>query len=166
MPDERVAIFPGSFDPITLGHVDVVGRATALFDRVIIAVLVNAAKSPWFSVEERIALIRASVAGIERVEVEAYGGLRVDFVRARRAVAVVRGLRTAAEFSDEWQIALTNRHLNPACETVFVMPSAAHLFVSSRLVREVASHGGSLDGLVPVPVSSALAARRTAGGAR
>jgi pantetheine-phosphate adenylyltransferase len=159
MTNPRLAVFPGSFDPMTNGHLDMIGRAATLFDRVVVAVLVNASKQPWFSNDERVAMIRESIEGLPNVEVDTFGGLLADYVKARGAVAVVRGLRTAAEFSDEWQIALTNRHLNPACETVFLLPSVTQLFVSSRLVREVASYGGPLDGLVPPGVARRLAER-------
>ena len=156
----RLAVVPGSFDPPTNGHLDIVRRSAALFDRVIVAVLVNSAKQPWFTAAERVEMMREALAGMPSVEVEPFDGLLADYVRLRGASAVVRGLRTAAEFSDEWQMALMNRHLNDACETVFVVPSVPTVFVSSRLVREVSSLGGSVDGFVPPGVARRLAERR------
>lgn len=153
----RLAVVAGSFDPPTLGHVDLVERAVRLFDRVVVAVLHNRAKQPLFSVEERVALLRDLTASLPTVEVDQFDGLLADYVARRGAVAVVRGARTAGEFSDEWSIALANRHLNPAFDTVFVVPSAATMHVSSRVVREIASFGGSVDGLVAPPVAAALA---------
>jgi pantetheine-phosphate adenylyltransferase len=158
-PAPRIGVFAGTFDPLTNGHLDVIERAVMLFDRVVVAVLLNAAKTPIFSVDERIQMIRDVTSGMSGVEVDTFDGLLVEYVRKRQAAAVIRGLRTAAEFADEWQLALMNRHLNPACETVFLMPSAAHMYVSARLVREVASHGGPLEGLVPRPVAERLTAR-------
>jgi pantetheine-phosphate adenylyltransferase len=156
----RLAVVPGSFDPPTNGHLDIVRRSAALFDRVIVAVLVNSAKQPWFTAAERVEMMREALAGTPGVEIETFDGLLADYVRLRGASAVVRGLRTAAEFSDEWQMALMNRHLNDACETVFVVPSVPTVFVSSQLVREVSSLGGSVDGLVPPGVARRLAERR------
>ena len=153
----RLAVVAGSFDPPTLGHVDLVERAVRLFDRVVVAVLHNRAKQPLFSVDERLALLRDLTASLPTVEVDQFDGLLADYVARRGAVAVVRGVRTAGEFSDEWSIALANRHLNPAFDTVFVVPSAATMHVSSRVVREIASFGGSVDGLVAPPVAAALA---------
>ena len=156
----RLAVVPGSFDPPTNGHLDIVRRSAALFDRVIVAVLVNSEKQPWFTAAERVDMMREAAAGIANVEVDTFDGLLADYVRLRGASAVVRGLRTAAEFSDEWQMALMNRHLNDGCETVFVVPSVPTVFVSARLVREVTSLGGSVDGLVPPGVARRLAERR------
>ena len=155
----RLAVVPGSFDPPTNGHLDIVRRSAALFDRVIVAVLVNSSKQPWFTAADRVEMMREALAGMPGVEVDTFDGLLADYVRMRGASAVVRGLRTAAEFSDEWQMALMNRHLNDACETVFVVPSVPTVFVSARLVREVSSLGGSIDGLVPPGVARRLAAR-------
>ena len=153
----RLAVVAGSFDPPTLGHVDLVERAVRLFDRVVVAVLHNRAKQPLFSVDERLALLRDLTAALPTVEVDQFDGLLADYVARRGAVAVVRGVRTAGEFSDEWSVALANRHLNPAFDTVFVVPSAATMHVSSRVVREIASFGGPIDGLVAPSVAAALA---------
>jgi pantetheine-phosphate adenylyltransferase len=156
----RLAVVPGSFDPPTNGHLDIVRRSAALFDRVIVAVLVNSAKQPWFTAAERVEMMREALIGTAGVEVETFDGLLAEYVRLRGASAVVRGLRTAAEFSDEWQMALMNRHLNDGCETVFVVPSVPTVFVSARLVREVSSLGGSVEGLVPPGVARRLIERR------
>jgi pantetheine-phosphate adenylyltransferase len=155
----RLAVLAGSFDPLTNGHLDVIVRTTRLFDRVIVAVLINPAKSPLFTVQERVAMIREATVRVPGVEVDAFDGLLAEYVRRRRATAIVRGLRTSTEFSDEWPIAMMNRRLNPDCETVFVVPSVEHLCVSSRLVREIASLGGPVDGLVPPTVAARLVER-------
>ncbi len=155
----RLAVLAGSFDPPTNGHVDMITRAAALFDRVVVALLVNPAKQPLFALDERLEMMRELVAQMPAVEIDTFDGLLADYVRKRNAAAVVRGLRTAAEFSEEWQMALMNRHLNPACETVFLVPAAEHMQISSRLVREIASLGGPVTGLVAPSVEARLARR-------
>lgn len=155
----RLAVFAGSFDPLTNGHLDVIERSVALFDRVVVAVLRNTGKTPLLSCEARVALIRASVVAWPSVEVDTFEGLLADYVRARGALVVVRGVRSAPEFAEEAQMALMNRHLNSACETVFLASSPAHLHIASRLVREIATLGGDVSGLVPVPVANALRQR-------
>jgi len=157
-----IALFPGSFDPLTNGHADVIARSARLFDQLIVAVLVNRDKHSLFTVDERIGVIKDVIRGLPDpgcVSVEAFDGLLVDVVRRTHASAVVRGLRTATEFSDEWQMALMNRHLEPACETVFMLPSAECTYISSRLVKDIAAHGGPLDGLVPAPVAALFASK-------
>lgn len=159
----RLAVCPGSFDPLTNGHLDMIVRAAHLFDHVTVAVLANPGKHPLFTIGERVTMIRQAIAGTphaSRVDVDTFDGLLADYVRQHHAVAVVRGLRTTAEFSEEAQMAMMNRHLNAQCETVFLAPSPEVAFVSSRLVREIAALGGPLDGLVPPVVAAALAARR------
>jgi pantetheine-phosphate adenylyltransferase len=157
MPEgSRLAIVPGSFDPPTNGHVDIIARSAALFDRVVVALLINPAKQPLFGLDERLEMMREIVAGMPAVEVDTFHGLLADYVRRRAAVAVVRGLRTSAEYAEEWPMALMNRHLNAACETVFLVPDAAHLPISARLVREIASLGGPVAGLVPPAVAARL----------
>ena len=158
--ESRIAVFAGSFDPLTNGHADVIGRSARLFDRLIVAVLVNASKQPLFSVDERVAMIRSVVAGHPQVEVATFDGLLADYARRRGATVAVRGLRTAAEFTEEWQMALVNRHLHAGLETLFMPASAEFAHISSRLVKEIASLGGPIDGLVPAAVAAHLANRR------
>jgi pantetheine-phosphate adenylyltransferase len=161
MPAEsRIAVYPGSFDPLTNGHVDIIRRGAALFDRIIVAVLVNVDKRPLFSVDERLAMIREAFDGAPRVEVDTFDGLLVDYAARRQANAIVRGLRAVSDFEYEMQMALMNRHLSPALETVFMMPAEQYTYVSSRLVREVAALGGSVTGLVPAHVEARLAGRQ------
>ncbi|MEO8071334.1 MAG: pantetheine-phosphate adenylyltransferase [Acidobacteriota bacterium] len=155
----RTAVFAGSFDPLTNGHVDIITRSARLFDRVVIAVLINASKRPLFTIDERVGMIRAVVADHPNVEVATFEGLLAEFVQRRGATVVIRGLRTASEFSDEWQMAMANRHLYGDFETLFLMPSATLTYISSHLVKEIAALGGSLSGLVPPVVAAALRER-------
>ena len=155
-----VAVYPGSFDPITNGHLDIVGRAVAVFERVVIGVLANPRKSPFLPVDERIAIIEAALAeaGVaERVGVASFEGLTIDFCRAQGATAIVRGLRAISDFESEMQMAHNNRVLAPEVDTVFFMTSVANGFVSSSLVKEIAAFGGDVSTMVP---SAALAALR------
>ncbi len=152
----KVAVYPGSFDPITLGHLDVVVRANRLFDRVIVAVAKREEKHPLFSWEERIALARQATAGIAGVMVEGFDGLLVDFVRAKGADAVVRGLRAVMDFDYEFQMALTNRKMAPEVETIFFVPSEKFFYLSSSLVRELARAGAELSCFAPPVVVAAL----------
>ncbi len=152
----RTAIYPGSFDPIHNGHLDVIGRAAKLCGRVIVAVAVNHAKTGLFSMEERVGLIRAASAHIPGVEVKSFGGLLVDFVRAEGGDAVIRGLRAVSDFEYEFQMALMNRSLDGNFETLFLVPSQEHIYLSSRIVKEVASLGGQIDRFVPGVVREAL----------
>jgi len=156
-PAERVAVYPGTFDPITNGHIDIIERGSRLFDRVIVAILSNQDKSPIFSVEERVRLIHQSLGSMPSVTVETFSGLLVDYARDHGARAIVRGLRAVSDFEFEFQMALMNRRLGPDVETVFMMPSETYSYLSSRLVKEVASLGGDISGLVPAPVARAVA---------
>ena len=156
---QRLAVFPGSFDPLTTGHVDVVRRVARLFDRVVVAVLRNTGKATMFSVDDRLAMLREVFAGDPQVEVDAFQGLLVDYARAKRAVAIVRGVRTSSDLEYERQLALTNRHLNSEVETVLVLPAAEVAHISSSLVREIVSLGGSATGLVPAAIDSWLERR-------
>lgn len=158
-PGPRTAVLAGSFDPVTLGHVDLLRRALAFADRVIVAVSVNAAKQPLFTLEERAAMVRAAIGDDPRVEVAALDGLLVAFAERAGATLLVRGLRTGADFDYEGGMAQMNRHVAPGIDTIFLVPSPAVGFVSSTLVREVARLGGSVDGLVPPNVAEALARR-------
>jgi pantetheine-phosphate adenylyltransferase len=156
----RVAVFPGSFDPMTMAHLDVAGRAAQLFDRLIIGVLHNPKKSPLFEIGERVDLIRASVAELgEHVEVESFDGLTVEFAERKGAGFIVRGLRAISDFEAELQMAHTNRKLERRVDTVFLMTALEYGFVSSSLAKEVAQFGGDVGGMVPGPVAAALARR-------
>ena len=160
--DPRVAVYPGSFDPVTNGHLDLIQRSTRIFDRVIVAVLVNAGKSPLFGPDERVIMARDAVRGLEGVEVEAFDGLLVDYVARVGAGVVVRGLRAVSDFEYEYQMALMNRRLNDEVETVFMMPAEQYVYISSRLVKEVCMLGGSVRGLVPELVEQRLIEKRAA----
>ncbi len=153
------AVYPGSFDPVTNGHLDLVRRASQLFDEVVVALLRNPAKGEAFPVPERLEMLRAATAGMARVSVDAFDGLLVDYLRQVGARVIVRGLRAVSDFEYEFQMALMNRRLAPDVETVYLMPAETYTYLSSRLVREVASLGGSVEGLVPEEVAQALARR-------
>lgn len=155
----RLAVFPGSFDPPHYGHLDIVRRALAIFDDVLIAVLRNEEKRPLFTVEERVELMRTVVAGEARCRVESFSGLLVDFTERVGAGAIVRGLRALSDFDYEFQMALMNRRLNSRVETVFMMPKEEYSYVSSRLVKEVGALGGDVAGLVPPAVLESLRAK-------
>jgi pantetheine-phosphate adenylyltransferase len=156
----RVAVFPGSFDPMTNAHLDVARRAAALFDRLVVGVLNNPRKSPLFSVEERIAQITDAVAEFgANVEVAGFDGLTVDFARRHQAEFIVRGLRAVSDFEAELQMAHTNRKLQPGVDTVFLMSALDFGYLSSSLAKEVAQFGGEITGMVPAPVAAALRAR-------
>jgi pantetheine-phosphate adenylyltransferase len=156
----RIAVYPGTFDPITCGHLDLVDRGRHHFDRLIVAVLGNEAKgAPLFSVEERLELIRESVAAWDGVEADSFDGLLVDYAEQVGATMILRGIRAVTDLEYEMQMAMMNRRLRPELETVFMVPNEAYSYVSSRLVREVARLGGKIEGLVPPPVATALAQR-------
>ncbi|MCB9541386.1 MAG: pantetheine-phosphate adenylyltransferase [bacterium] len=155
----RVALYPGSFDPITAGHVDIIRRGLEIFDRIEIAVAVNIRKTPTFPDDERIEMLREVFAGEPRVEVVQFSGLLIDYARKRGIRSVLRGLRAISDFEYEFQMASMNRRLTDAVDFVFLMTSEEHYFVSSSLVREVAMNGGDVTGLVPESVARRLAAR-------
>ena len=156
----RLAVYPGSFDPLTNGHVDIIKRGGRLFDRIVVAILLNLEKAPLFTAEERVAAAREVFKEQPNVEVDTFGGLLVDYARQREASAIVRGLRAISDFEYELQMALMNRRLNSEIETVFMMPAEPYTYVSSRLVKEVFALGGSIDGLVPAVVETQLRAKR------
>jgi len=152
----KTAVYPGSFDPITNGHLDVIERAAKLFDKVIVAVIRNPEKKPHFSFKERMEMLKHSVPHCKNVEVESFDGLLVDYVRGRKACAVVRGLRAVSDFDYEFQMALTNRRMAPEIETVFLMTDYRYSYLSSSFVKQIADLGGDIRGLVPVPVAKKL----------
>lgn len=156
---KRTAVYPGMFDPVTHGHLDLADRGRRHYDRLILAVLRNDTKQPLFSLDERIALVREAVEGWSNVEVDSFDGLLVDYARSVDASVILRGIRVASDFEYEMQMAMMNRHLSPELETVFLVPTEAYSYVSSRLVREVAGLGGNVDNLVPANVSEALKQR-------
>lgn len=160
--DKVLAIYPGSFDPLTNGHVDIIRRGARLFDRIVIAVLNNIEKAPLFTVPERVDIAREAFAGHANVEVDTFDGLLVDYARKRGAGVIVKGLRAVSDFEFEMQMALMNRRLNPDVETVFMMPTQPYTFVSSRLVKEVVALGGSVHGLVPESVEKRLREKKLA----
>lgn len=153
----KVAIYPGSFDPITNGHLDVARRAATMFDRVIVAVARNAEKTPMFSVQERVALTRGAVQNVKNVTVEAFDGLLVEYARRKKALVIVRGLRAVSDFEYELQLALMNRRLEPRVETIFLAPKDEYTFISSRMVKEIAKLGGDVGAFVPLAVKRAMA---------
>jgi pantetheine-phosphate adenylyltransferase len=157
------AIYPGSFDPVTLGHIDVIERALRLFDEVIVAAAPSEGKSPLFPIEERLELIRASLPGESRLKVKQLDGLLVDFVTAEQAQVIVRGLRAVSDFEFEFQMALMNRRLAANVETIFLMPKEDYSYISSRIVKEVARLGGDVSGVVSPPVAEALRKQFTGG---
>ena len=152
----KKALFPGSFDPVTNGHVDVIARATKLFDKIIVTVAVNAEKNPMFTVEERVDLLEKVCADFPEVEIASFNGLLVDAVTQFDVTAVIRGLRAISDFEYEFQMAMMNRSLDPRCETVFLMPGPSYSFLSSRMIKEIASLGGDISSFVPKIVADAL----------
>ncbi|HEX5503327.1 MAG TPA: pantetheine-phosphate adenylyltransferase [Thermomicrobiales bacterium] len=165
----KTAIYPGTFDPPTMGHVDVARRAARIFDRLILVIATRQGKAPLFTTEERIALVRAALADVHNVVVDSFSGLTVDYARQVGAVAIVRGLRAVSDFEDEFTLAHMNEAMAPGIETVLFMTSPEYAFVSSSLIKEVASLRGNVDGMVPDGVEAALrrrfATREAAGGA-
>ena len=157
--NETTAVYPGTFDPVTNGHLDIIRRGSRLFSKVIVAILRNPEKLPLFTVTERASLIGAAVAPLGNVRVDTFDGLLVDYARSQGATAIVRGLRAISDFEYELQMAMMNRRLHKEVETVFMMPSESYFYLSSRLVREVVMLGGSVEGLVPDPVVRALAVK-------
>ncbi|MEO7598930.1 MAG: pantetheine-phosphate adenylyltransferase [Opitutus sp.] len=152
----RHCIYPGTFDPITYGHLDVLSRASKLFDQVTVAIAENAGKSPLFSTPDRLAMVQSSVAQFPNVSVTSFSGLLVDFAVAQKATAIIRGLRALSDFEFEFNMALMNRHLEPRIETIFVMPNEQFSYTSSSLVKQVAKFGGDVSHFVPPNVGEAL----------
>jgi pantetheine-phosphate adenylyltransferase len=156
---KRTAIYPGSFDPVTNGHLDIIHRGKHLFDQVIVGVSKNSQKSAYFSLDERLAFLRKALLGRPGIQVESFAGLLAHHIKERRAVAVIRGLRAVSDFEYEFQMALMNRRQNTQFETVFLMPDERYTYLSSSLVREISRLGGTVRGLVPIPVEAALKKR-------
>jgi len=159
----RTVIYPGSFDPLTNGHLDVIERAAKLFDQVIVAVARNESKRPLFSQKERVQMVARAIKPLSTVEVDSFNGLLIEYVERRGAQAVIRGLRAVSDFEFEFQLALMNRKLNERIETIFMMPKDTYTFLSSRLVKEIASLGGDVSAFVPAHVRDALRSKLTAG---
>lgn len=148
----KTAVCPGSFDPVTNGHLDIIRRASTLFDHVIVLVVINPDKTPVFTPEERVDMLRRATAGLPNVSVDSYTGLLMDYVREKSACAVVKGLRAMSDFEYEFQMALTNRHLNSDLETVFLTTKAEHMYISSSLVKQVAALDGDVSSLIPAAI--------------
>ncbi|MDQ2666084.1 MAG: pantetheine-phosphate adenylyltransferase [Gemmatimonadota bacterium] len=159
VPNSRIAIYAGSFDPITRGHEDLIHRSLEFVDTLIVAVATNSSKAPLFSSAERVDLIRASLGDDDHIQVRSFNGLLVDFAREVRASLLIRGLRAVSDFEYEYQMALMNRHLSPKLETVFMVPSLDTTYISASLVREVARYGGDVHDLVHPTIAAALRAK-------
>ena len=146
---KRTVVCPGSFDPVTLGHIDIISRAAKMFDKVIVAVLVNSSKKPSFTTEERIELLRKALAGFDNIQIESFDGLLAEYARKTGANAVVRGLRAVSDFEYEFQMSLTNKKLNPDLETIFLTSRAEYMFLSSSIVKQIATLNGDITNFVP-----------------
>lgn len=153
---KRIAIYPGTFDPFTNGHLDLVERGLVIFDEVIVALTQSPKKKPLFSIEERISMLKKSLKSYDRVKIEVFNGLLVEYVKSKKGIAIIRGLRAVSDFEYELQMALMNRRLHPKIETVFMMPSEEYSFLTATIVKEVASFGGDIKELVPEPIEKAL----------
>ncbi len=158
----RIAVCPGSFDPVTLGHVDIIQRAAAVFDKVIVLVSINPKKEPSFSPEERVEMIKTVTRHLPNVEVETSGGLLADFVKSRGATAIVKGLRAVSDFEYEFQMALANKKLCPEAETIFLVTRSENMYLSSSMVKQIAYFGGDISDFVPAEIKERIAARLTA----
>ena len=158
----RIAIYPGSFDPLTNGHVDIIERGSRIFDEIIVAILGNVEKTPLFSEAERVGILQHVFKDRVNVKVETFSGLLVDYAQLKKASVIVRGLRAVSDFEYEFQMALMNRHLAPGIETVFMMPAEQYTYISSRLIKEVFTLGGEITGLVPPIVEEKLRAKQAA----
>jgi pantetheine-phosphate adenylyltransferase len=155
----KIGVYPGTFDPITNGHVDIITRSLRLFDKVYVAVALNPQKHPVFDLDERVDMVRAATKDLPHVEVEPFHGLLVEFVRQRGANAIIRGLRAVSDFEFELQVALMNRNLDPSAETVFLMPSQEYIYLTSTIIKEVARHGGNLKDLLHPDIARRVAAK-------
>lgn len=162
----KIAICPGSFDPVTLGHLDIITRAQKLFDHIIVAVLVNPAKNTSFTVEERINLLKRATQGMKNIEIVGFDGLLAEYAHMRNANAIVKGLRAVSDFEYEFQMALTNKKLNPDVETVFLTTRSENMYLSSSIVKQIASFGGDISSFVPGCILEEIKSRLCAGGNR
>ncbi len=153
---ERIAVYPGSYDPLTNGHIDIIERGLKLFDKIIVAILKNPAKQSLFSIDERLEILRETFNNQKEIEVDCFEGLLVNYLRRKNATTVVRGLRAISDFEIEFQMALMNRRIEPECETIFLVPSVHYSFVSSRLVKEIYQLGGEIKNMIPQVVDRKL----------
>ncbi len=153
---ERTAVYPGSFDPVTNGHLDIIQRGLKIFDHIIITILDNPAKQTLFSVDERVALLREALKDVENIEIDSYNGLLVDYAQRRQANAILRGMRAVSDFEYEFQMALMNRRLNREIQTVFLMTGLRWIFTSSSIIKEAARFGGNIESMVPPVVQKQL----------
>ena len=157
--DTKTVICPGSFDPVTLGHIDIITRASKMFDKVIVAVLVNMSKTPSFTIDERIAFLKEALSDLENIEIVGFSGLLADYARERGANAVVKGLRAMSDFEYEFQMALTNKKLNPELDTVFLTSDSQYMYLSSSMVKQIASLGGDISFFVPACIHAQVCER-------
>lgn len=157
--DTKTVICPGSFDPVTLGHIDIIKRASKMFDKVIVAVLVNMSKTPSFTIDERIAFLKEALCDVENIEIVGFSGLLADYARERGANAVVKGLRAMSDFEYEFQMALTNKKLNPELDTVFLTSDSQYMYLSSSMVKQIASLGGDISFFVPACIHTQVCER-------
>jgi pantetheine-phosphate adenylyltransferase len=161
MAKEVTAIYPGSFDPVTNGHVDIIGRSRGIFDRVIVAVLVNIEKTPFFTTDERLEMLREVTGKWDNVQIETFQGLLVNYAVAQKAQVILRGIRAVTDYEYEFQMALMNRRMQPGIETVFMVPAEEYTYLSSKLVKEIFLLGGSVEGIVPSVVEDFLNKKKT-----
>lgn len=154
-----IAVCPGSFDPVTIGHTDIITRASHIFEKVIVAVMVNPTKHPIFTADERVGMLKRSTAGLKNVEVESFDGLLADFAAQKGAGVIVKGLRAVSDYEYEFQMALANRRLNPEMETIFLTTSAENMFLSSSVVKQIASFGGDISAFVPDEICAVITER-------
>lgn len=152
----KIAVYPGSFDPVTAGHIDIIDRASKIFDLVYVAVIRNPEKEPVFSIEDRVKMLKGALSGRKKIKVDSFGGLLIDYVDKVKATAIVRGLRAVSDFDYEFQMALTNRKMDPKVETIFLMTDYKYSYLSSSLVKEIARFGGGIGELVPKAVKKML----------
>ena len=152
----KIAIYPGSFDPVTMGHRDIIERASALFDRLVVVVMHNVSKNPIFTAQERVRLLRQVTSHLQNVEVDSFGGLLADYAGRRGACTIVKGLRAMSDFENEFSMALANRKLNPNVDTAFLMTSAEYMYLSSSMVKDIALHGGTITDFVPAEIEEEI----------